>query len=282
MTTRHSERAGTRLVGSAAYRLSGWLAAVAAVAAALTFLIPGVLTGPAAMNGSARGTALVAGLVAVPLMVLAMVLTAHGSMRAAVVWMGTVGYLLYNAVLFAFATPFNELFLLYVAMLSLSLWSVLALVHDIDAGALAARFSPGLRIRAIVVYIWVIVGLNTLVWLRGIVPAVLDEEPTAFLADTGLTTNPVYVQDLAWWLPLMAMAGLWLWRRHPRGYLVAGAGLTFWVVEAVGVAVDQAFGHAADPESSVTSLAIAWMFAALALVGLVPLYHYLRHLAGSR
>jgi MYXO-CTERM domain-containing protein len=274
-----TEGGGVRVVparGSAAYWLSSVLAMVAIVSAGLTLGLRGILTGPAAMNGSARGTALVVGVVAVPLMVAAMIRTARGPVRALVVWLGAAAYLLYNAQLFLYATPFNELFLLYVAMLSLSIWSIGAVLHGTNVTALARRFSPDLPVRGIAVYAWVIVGLNLLAWLRGIVPAILDDEPTAFLADSGLTTSPVYVQDLALWLPLMAVAAAWMWRRRPWGYLITGATLTMWVVEAVSVAVDQAFGHAADPESSLAAPGMVWMFAALAVVGLVPLCFYFR------
>lgn len=57
-------RHGTSLPRST-YVLSGALALVAAAAAAGTFFIPGVLRGPAVMNGSARGTGLVVIAVAV-------------------------------------------------------------------------------------------------------------------------------------------------------------------------------------------------------------------------
>jgi hypothetical protein len=260
----------------------GWaLAAVSVAAAAPTFLVDGILTGPPAMNGSARGTALVVLLLAVPVLLAAMPRARRGSARASVVWLAAVAYLLYNAVLFVFATPFNELFLLYVAMLSLSLWSAVALVRSIDVGGLGARVSPRMPVRTLAVYTWLVVGLNTLGWLRDAVPAVLDERPTAFLADTGLTTNPLYVQDLAFWLPLAAAGAWWLWQRRPWGSLVTGTVLTFWVLEAVGVAVDQAFGHAADPSSSVASAATVWGFAALAVIGLVPAYLFHTHLDRS-
>jgi hypothetical protein len=261
-----------------AYRLAGALAAVAAVAAALTFFVPGVLTGPAVMNGSARGTALVVLAVAVPVLVASMALAARGSARALVCWLGAAAYLLYNAVMFVFGTPFNELFLLYVAMLSLAVWSLVAVLRRVDLGGLRARFDPALPVRAIAWYVWVIVGLNTLVWLRTIVPALTAAEPSSFLDGTGLTTNPVYVQDLAFWLPLAAVAAGWLYRRHAWGYPVVGAVLVLWVIEGVGVAVDQWFGHAADPASSVASGVMVWVFAALAAVGLVPLAFYLRSL----
>src|SRR5205085_4971259 len=130
-------------IGGPAYVLSTALVLVAALASAMTFFVPGVLRGPAVMNGSARGTALVVLLVAVPVLSLSMAAAARGSARAPVVWLGGLAYTLYNAVLFLFFTPFNRLFLLYVAMLSLSLWSAIALGRRLDPHALRERFGPG-------------------------------------------------------------------------------------------------------------------------------------------
>jgi hypothetical protein len=263
---------------SAAYWLAAGLVAASAAAAALTFFVPGVLSGPAAMNGSARGTALVVLALALPVLLWSMWTARAGGAHAVVVWVGACAYLLYNALLFTFATPFNELFLIYVAMLSLSLWTVIAMLASIDVHQLRRRFSQRTPVVPIAVYILTIVVLNTFVWLRGIVPALVDETPTAFLEDTGLTTNPVYVQDLAFWLPLAALAAIWLWQRRAWGYLIAGSVLVMWVIEAVSVAVDQWFGHAADPTSTVASAEIGWGFLALAIVGCVVLVPYMRNL----
>lgn len=263
----------------AAYWLSGALALMSAVAAAMTFFVPGILTGPAAMNGSARGTALVVLAVAVPVVLIAMRAAARGSVRAVIAWLGAAGYLLYNAVMFVFATPFNRLFLVYVAMLSLALWTVIVLVSQIDLIALRPHFRPSMPVRAIAAYVWVVVTLNLVAWLTAIVPALFAKTPADLLAGTGLTTNPVYVQDLAFWLLLMTLAGIWLWRRQAWGYLVAGSVMTLWVLESVGVAVDQWFGHAADPASTVVDARMVWVFGALAVVGLVPLVFFYRNVS---
>src|SRR5664279_2637104 len=103
-----------------AYWLSGAVLLVASVASGLTFGVDGVLTGPAAMNGSARGTALVLLVLTVPLLAVAMVLAARGSVGAVIVWLGALAHIAYNAQLFLYGTPFNHLFLMYVAMLGLS------------------------------------------------------------------------------------------------------------------------------------------------------------------
>jgi hypothetical protein len=78
---------------------------------------------------------------------------------------------------------------------------------------------------------WTVVALNTATWLARIIPAVARGGAPGYLRGTGLTVNVVYVQDLALWLPLLAVAAAWLWRRRPglaAGYL-AGLLLVAWI-----------------------------------------------------
>ena len=63
--------------------------------------------------------------------------------------------------------------------------------------------------------------LNALAWLAGVIPGLFSDSP-AFLKGTGLTTMPTYVQDLAFWLPLMAVSAVLLWHRQAWGYLLVG------------------------------------------------------------
>ena len=190
-----------------------------------------------------------------------------------------MAYLTYNAVMFSFATPFNRLFPLYVAMLSLSVF----LLAGLAVHACSGRDLPDSRCPTwVAVYIWVVVVLNSLLWLRGIASAILADEPTSFLDGTGLTTNPVYVQDLAFWLPVMAWLGYSLAKgRRDRLVLIAG-GLVFWVIEGLGVAVDQWMGYRADPTTDWASAGAAWLFVATTMIGLVPAWAVLRELPRSR
>src|SRR6478752_493102 len=108
--------------------LSGMLLLLASVASGLTFFAEGILSGTAAMNGSARGTAVVFLVVTIPVMAVSMGLAAGGSTRALVGWLGALGVTAYNAQMFLYATPFNQLFLLDVAMLALAIWSIISLL----------------------------------------------------------------------------------------------------------------------------------------------------------
>jgi hypothetical protein len=107
------------------------------------------------------------------------------------------------------------------------------------------------------------------------------EDPTGFLKGMGVATNPVFVQDLAIWLPVMTVAAFWLWHRLAWGILLTGAGLVFWVIEALGIAVDQWFGSRADPSSDIASMSAVPAFAAFALVSIVPVWIHLRSIRSS-
>jgi hypothetical protein len=271
----------SRPLPRAAAPLAYTLAAVGAAAGAATWLVDGVLLGPAVMQGSARGTGLVMALLAVPLLVGSVVLARRPATsravadRALLVWVGSAAYLVYNGVLLLFGTPFNALFLLYTSALGLGLANLLAVVPALDVQRLAAGLRHG-PARAVAVWIGFVATANVLLWLARIVPALGEPADAAFLEGTGLTTFPTFAQDLAFWLPLALTVAVWLWQRRPWGLVLAGALLVFWQVEAVGVAVDQWFGSSADPASDVATRGGAALFAVLAAAGCLPLVALLR------
>jgi MYXO-CTERM domain-containing protein len=181
-----------------------------------------------------------------------------------------MAFLLYNSLMFVFVTPANRLFLLYLAMLALSAWSADAVARQSDVPALGRLFAPRTPVRGIAVCVWVIVALNAAAWLARIIPSLGTAGPPAYLRGTGLPVNVVYVQDLVLWLPLFAVAAAWLWRRRPWGYLLTGTGLVMWVLESISVAVDQWYGHAAAPASTVASGALVPVSAVLAVAAVLP------------
>lgn len=274
-------RAGRRASTAAApelgraLRLSAALAAVSAASAAIGLLAPDVFHDPPMTVGNARGTALVTLVVAVPALLAAMWHAGRGSLRARVVWLGAVAYLLYNAVIFAFGVRFNALFPAYVASLALGVWSLAATVARLDVGVLPSRIDARFPARAVGGYLIAIAALFAAVWLRDIGPALVAGTAPAALLGTGLPTSPVHVLDLAFTLPLAALGGALLWRRRPWGYAIAGPLLVMLAIEGASVAVDQLFGHRADPSQPLTAVPL---FAALAVVGLVPTARYLRAL----
>jgi len=274
-------RPATVRAGLLPYALSGALAAAAAVSAGFSFFLPWVLTGAEVGNGNLRGTALIVLLLGVPTLLTAMAGTARGSARWPVVWLGTLGYLLYQAVLFCFATPLNVLFLCYVAYLGLAVWSIVTLFPAVDQRAFGSRLSVGMPSRSVAAFALAIAGMNAAAWFAAIVPALLGSDPASLMKGTGLLTNPVYVQDLAVWLPLLTVAAVACWHRRAWGLLVTGAMLVMLTLEGIGVATDQWFGSRADPTSPAASMSMVPAFAALAVVTGTVLALYLHNIDRS-
>jgi hypothetical protein len=267
---------GPSALRPSAYLLSMLMAVAAAGASAAMWFVPGLLNGAPGMDGSARGTALVVLVAGVPLLVWSMWATWRGSARAMFVWAGSVAFLLYQSVLYVLATPFNALFLVYEAMLALGIWSAVALISQVGVRRLPELFDERMPARSLAIVLWVAVGLNAMAWLREIVPALGEAASPAFLEGTGLTTNPIYVQDLAVWLPMMAVAAWWLWHRDGRGLLLGGAMLITWVLEPLTIAVDQWFGVAADPTATYVSTDVVPVMLGLAAAMVVPAWLFLR------
>lgn len=160
-----STSASSRVLPRHVYALSLVLAMVGGVTAALTFFLPDVLTGPPVTNGNARGTALVMFALATPVLVFSIWWQRRGSWRAPFLWLGSLLYLVYNAFLLLFLTPFNSLFLPYVVTQSLALFSIFALVHA-ERGFPNGTQVDRIPVRGLAVFVWAIVALNVLAWLQ--------------------------------------------------------------------------------------------------------------------
>ena len=255
-----------------ALRLTAALLVVCAVAALVTVLAPRVLRDPPSYAGNALGTYVVVLLVAVPIVALAARAAARGSLGARFVWLGGVGYLLYNAILSSFSLQFNELFLLYVASLSLAVWSLAAVLRTVDVETLPARIHARFPVRVVGGYLMATALAFALLWLIDVIPAMLAGVRPLSLRGTTLPTNAVQVIDFAFTLPVTAAAGLWLWRRRPLGYLLSGMMLVLLALESVSIAADQWFGHRADPTQPAGTVTL---FVVLAAIGAVPAIGFL-------
>ena len=260
---------------SIAYILSSALALAAIVAGVVGTFNRGIFRDPPMTAGNAQGTSLVVLAVAVPLLIAAMIMAARGSARAEVVWLGSLGYLLYNSVLFTFAATFNRLFLVYVAMFGLALWSVVALLMRVDVESIRQRFSSRTPVRLIGGYLLATAFLFAYAWMADIIPALIHNTLPDSLEKSVMLSNPVEILDLSISLPLLTLAGILIWKRRDWGYLLAGILLVTYTIESLSVAVDQIFGHRAD---STQSLGAVPLMAALAVIGLVATVVYLWHL----
>lgn len=191
--------------------------ALAAIAAAVGLLVPEFYRDAPTLVSQARGQDLLTLVVAVPALLVSLAFARRGSRRGYVLWLGVLGYLLYTYASYAFMTAFNELYLAYVAVLGLSLYTFVAGVVRLDAAAVKAALD-GRRFRGVVAFEVFVVVLVAGVWLADIVPALLDGSVPASVADADIPVSAIHTLDLGILLPGFLVTAYWLWTRNPWGY----------------------------------------------------------------
>ena len=219
----HSPRSATRPARpradarpiALAVGLTAALLLVFAITGAVTLIAPTILRDPPGYAGNALGTYVVILFGAIPVTALAMRAASRGSLGARFVWLGGVGYLLYNAILSSFALQFNELFLLYVASLSLAVWSLVAALGTIDVESLPGRLHPRFPVRTVGGYLIATALAFAALWMMDVLPAQLFGHRPASLRGTTLPTNAVQVIDFVFLSLIIAFSAKRFLRDKP-------------------------------------------------------------------
>ena len=191
------------------------LAGLAAAAAAVAGFIPGLYRDPPVIVSQSHGYDLGI-LVGVLVLWLGLLASTRGSVRGRLVATGALGALLYSFVTYAFMIVLNSATILYIAVLGFGGWAFATGLATIDEHEVDAAVADRLPRRAAGVFLAVLAVFFAITWLSQIAGAVVSGRLPVELQEAGWPMNPVFVLDLAFVLPLMALTSLQL-VRHARG-----------------------------------------------------------------
>jgi hypothetical protein len=162
-------------------------------------------------------------------------LALRGSLRAYLLWLGVLTFTVYNYVMYTFSIPFGPLFLLWVAVLGLSLYALIGGVAALDHEAVAPSFTSRGGIKVTAWFLIVTAVLFGLLWLSEDVPALLSGSRPASVVDMALPTNPVHILDLGFFLPAVIATGVMLLKKKPLAFTVAPAFILFLVLTGIPI-----------------------------------------------
>jgi len=114
--------------------------------------------------------------------------------------------------------------------------------------------------------------------MNDIIPAILGDTTPLSIVDVKLPTNPVYVLDLAFLIPLYIVTAIWLLRRHPWSGLLAGGLAVFNSLLSVSIVSSTLVQYSVDQS---ISLAVVPLFGIIALASFVLTVMYLSKLDGA-
>jgi len=228
-----------------------------------------------------RGTNAVTLALGVPLLAVATWLSHRGSLRGALLLVGTLGYFLYVYASFALYTAYNDLFLLYIATFSASLFALALGVTSIDLPARAARLTARFP-RRTVGWFMLASGLVTLaVWLVPLLGALVAGEAPERLDHYTVTVTDVL--DLGVITPAAFLAGVLVLRREALGVVLASSLLVLEVLLAPLIAAQTASQLEAGVEFETGEIVGPMAgFVVLSLLALWVLSALLRHVEGRR
>ena len=208
-----------------------------------------------------------------PLLVISFWLTLRGSLRGRLLLTGTLGFILYTYITMCFGTAYNDLFLVYVALFSLSLFAFILSMMSFDLKTLPAHFSEKLPRIWIAGLLLFAAAFLLLAWLGRIAPTILQDQ-TPMLEN--VTSMFIQAMDLGIIVPLCVLAGVLLLRREAWGYLLASVGLMKFLTMGIAVSLMALNMVRVGAPVSVVELAV---FPAIALVNLVMVALLLKNIS---
>lgn len=172
--------------------------------------------------------------VGLPLLAFSFWLSLRGSLRGRFLLTGTLGFILYTYTSMCFGTAYNKLFLVYVALFSLSLFAFILSMMSFDLSTLPAHFSERLPRRSIATLLFFTSAFLLLAWLGRIAPTLFwDQIPQL----ENVTSLFIQAMDLGLILPLCTLSGILLLKRNAWGYLLASVSLTKFLTMGLAVSL---------------------------------------------
>jgi hypothetical protein len=258
-------------------KISLWLtlaiAVLVLIASGAGFFLPSIYARETISWGVQAYGQDIANLIDVAVLLIAVYFVRKTSFKAFLIWIGVLLSLLYAYVLYAFDVHFNSLFLVYVAILGLSFYTLFSSMLRLHLESIHNYFSANHKARPVSVFLLLVAVLFYLLWLSEDIPALLTGKTPQSLLESGLPTNPVHVLDLGFYLPAMIITAILLWRRKLLGYLLAIPLLIFIILTGIGIL---AIFFAMSSKGTPTSLGVEIFLAVIITVSLVLSVLFLR------
>jgi hypothetical protein len=204
----------------------------------------------------------------VPLLLNTSLMMTRGAQDAKLLWAGGIAYTIYTYTIYCFDVHFNNLFLVYCAILGLSIYLLIWFVYS-HRKTFRYRLTGKATGAVTAIYFMLTAVLFALLWLSEILAAILTDRVPASLGEGGFFTNPVQVIDLAVCLPGLFIAGLLLLRRQKPGLILAPVLLTFMLLMHLTVGV---LAILTDPNKTIGAVALT-MFGLAAFSSVLLVLH---------
>jgi hypothetical protein len=141
------------------------------------------------------------------------------TLKGKLLLVGILGFFLYTYMSYTFLWFYNPMFLIYVAIMSCSLYAFILTIMSVDINNLKEHFNDKMPIKLLggfQIFIGVSIGL---LWIGKIVPALINGTVPVGLEH--YTTLVIQGMDLGFVVPTAILSGVLLIKRSNYGYLLS-------------------------------------------------------------
>jgi hypothetical protein len=205
-----------------AYILSILITILATIASLGGLLFKDLYRDNAFVKTTWLGNDLVTLLIAVPVLITALAFSARGSVKAQLVWMGVLDYMLYNYAFYLFGAAFNAFFLIYTTLLALSIFALIFGLVNFDVNGIKHQFRDRTPVKWTGGYFLFVASGLGLVYVIQSIGFIMSGQLPSIVTITAHPTNVVFALDLTLLVPWLVIGAMWLMKRQPWGYVIAG------------------------------------------------------------
>ena len=169
---------------------------------------------------------------AVPLLLVSMSYSLKGSLKAQLIWIGSLWYLLYNYVFYLYGAQFNNFFLLYVLLFSLSAYALVMTISNLDINLVKKRIKKQAPIRAINIFLFIFAFALGMPWVAMALGFKMSGEIPPF------EMTIVFATDLSFLVSVLLFSAILIWKGNTWGIVIAAMimlkGLLYPLVLMIG------------------------------------------------
>jgi len=154
-------------------------------------------------------------LLTVPFVLISATVAHQGSLKGLLCWMGTLFYVSYFYYFNLLGVRFNPLFPVYIGIVSIGVYSLLALMFAIDPEQIKSRFGTRMPTRTVAFFLIGISSAFVVIWTALIASELLAARQLETVTRLVIAIDGVVL------LPLSFFAGLSLWRRVALAYALS-------------------------------------------------------------
>lgn len=179
--------------------------------------------------------------VVMPLLVTSIYLSQKGSARWLMVWMGLLGYVVYNFAFYLFGAAFNIFFLLYAALFSLSAIAIVLQLSNLNISNTSLKYAEKTPVKWVSFYLLFIAVMLFIVEVSMIIPFLTSGTIPNTIKIIAHHTSEIFALDFSIVIPVSIITAILLWKRRPWGFVMGiimlVKGFTYGLVLCLGTAL---------------------------------------------